>query len=182
MPDIKCSGFGGQGVLTAGLILANVAMDNGYEVSWIPAYGSEMRGGLATCNVRISKNRLGSPFIKNIDVLVAMNLNSVSLFEEAVVPGGVMIVNSSLIPEDFTYRSDIKVIQVAANEMAAKANNPRGLNILMLAATVATTEIFSKEHFVASVDQYFAKKGRSNAANITCIEYGWEAGLVGASA
>lgn len=176
MADIKCSGFGGQGVLTAGLILSNVAMDNGYQVSWIPAYGSEMRGGLATCNVRMSKERLGSPFIKDIDILIAMNLNSVNLFEQSVVQNGVAVVNSSLMPDDYTYRSDIRVIQVPANDLAAKAKNPRGVNMLMLAATVAATGIFGKDEFIASVDQYFSKKGKSNAANLVCIEYGWEAG------
>lgn len=177
MENIKCSGFGGQGVLTQGLILAYVAMDSGKEVSWIPSYGSEMRGGLATCNIKISDTRIGSPFINEIDTLLAMNLNSVDLFQKAVKPGGLMIVNSSLMPDDFPYRDDITVLPIPGNALAQQAENPKGLNVLMLAACVAARNLFGKQVFSASVDKYFAKKGRNNPKNAVCIELGWNAAL-----
>lgn len=177
MQNIKCSGFGGQGVLTQGLILSFVAMDSGDEVSWIPSYGSEMRGGLATCTVRISEKRIGSPFITEIDILIAMNLNSITLWQEKVKPGGIMVVNASLIPEGFTYRDDITVVEIPGNDLAIKAANPQGLNVLMLASAVAATGLFDKKTFSDSVDKYFAKKGRGNPQNAVCIDYGWSAAL-----
>lgn len=177
MQNIKCSGFGGQGVLTQGLILAFVAMDSGKEVSWIPSYGSEMRGGLATCNIRISDKRIGSPFITDIDTLIAMNLNSVNLWQKDMNPGGIMVVNSSLMPEGFKYRDDITVVEVQGNELAAQADNPKGVNVLMLASTVAAAGLFGKKNFAASVDKYFAQKGRNNPKNAVCIDYGWDAAL-----
>lgn len=177
MQNIKCSGFGGQGVLTQGLILSFVAMDSGKEVSWIPSYGSEMRGGLATCNIRINDKRIGSPFITEIDTLIAMNLNSVNLWEKDMKPGGIMVVNSSAMPEGFKYRDDITVVEVPGNDLSAKAENPKGLNVLMLASAVAATGLFDKKTFADSVDKFFAKKGRKNPKNAICIDYGWDAAL-----
>ena len=175
MADIKCSGFGGQGVLTAGLILAQVAMDKGLEVSWIPSYGSEMRGGLATCNIRISNNRIGSPFVRHMDLLVAMNENSVNLFEEFITPHGTLVVNSSLMPANYKYRNDIRVIEIPANDLAAQAENPRGVNMVMLAAAVAGKQLFDEKHFISSVEGFFSKKGKINPKNALCVNLGWKA-------
>ena len=175
MADIICSGFGGQGVLSAGLILAKVAMDNGKEVTWIPSYGSEMRGGTASCNVRISGSRIGSPFIKEMDLLIAMNSIAAENYEPLIRPGGIMVVNSSLMPEGYTYRSDIKVHKIPAAALANTAQNPRGLNIVMLAAGVAAAGLFEKTHFAASVDDFFAKKGKIIPQNAACLDLGWQA-------
>jgi len=176
MSDIICSGFGGQGVLTAGLILAKTAMDAGREVTWIPSYGSEMRGGTANCNVKIADRPIASPFIKNIDLLFALNTPSVDKFEPLLNPGATMVVNTSLVDGSRTFRGDVKVIKVPAGEISEELKNPRGLNLVMLAAGVAATGLLTKEVFSAGVVNFFAEKGKNNPLNVVCVERGWKAG------
>ena len=105
------AGFGGQGVLMIGKMAAMSGMENGMEVSWLPAYGSEMRGGTATCSVNISDSPIDSPMILNPTALIVMNLPSLIKFEPAVQPGGRMIVNSSLVEQE-PVRTDIEVYKV----------------------------------------------------------------------
>ena len=97
MKRIVCAGFGGQGVLTAGLIISRTAMENGSQVTWIPSYGSEMRGGTANCEVVISDKKIASPFFRRSDVLIALNRPSMAKFQEQVVSGGLVISNSSMV-------------------------------------------------------------------------------------
>ena len=177
MSDIICSGFGGQGVLTAGLILAKTAMDAGKEVTWIPSYGSEMRGGTANCNVKIDDRPIASPFIKDIDLLIALNTPSVDKFEPMIRPGGTMIVNTSLVSENRGFRGDLKVVLVPAGEIADELKNPRGLNLVMLAAGLAAVGMFEREVFAAGVENFFAEKGKNNPLNAGCVERGWQAGV-----
>jgi 2-oxoglutarate ferredoxin oxidoreductase subunit gamma len=177
MSDIICAGFGGQGVLTAGLILARIAMAAGREVTWIPSYGSEMRGGTANCSVRISNRPIASPFIKEIDLLYALNEMSADKFEPGIRPGGVMVVNSSLIDEGRIFRGDIKVKLVPAGDMAEELTYPRGLNLIMLAAGVAAAGLLDKATFAAGVHDFFAAKGKNHPLNAECTERGWLAGL-----
>ncbi len=172
MADIICSGFGGQGVLSAGLILANAAMDLGKEVTWIPSYGSEMRGGTAGCAVRIADGRIGTPFIRNMDLLIAMNPASVDRYQPLVRPGGIMIVNGSLMPDGYAYRDDIQVHIVPAVELARRAENPKGLNLVMLAAGVTASGLLDFGDFAAKVDAFFAKKGKVFPKNAVCLELG----------
>lgn len=174
MIEIISAGFGGQGVLTAGLILAKVAMDSGKNVTWIPSYGSEMRGGTANCNVKIGDEEIASPFVKNIDVLIAMNAPSIDKFESKIKPGGTMIVNSSLV-KDRTYRDDIRVVEVPANDIAQSANNPRGLNIAILGAFIKVSGLMGKEEFAKGIDDFFSGKGITNKANQACYEMGYDA-------
>lgn len=177
MSDIICSGFGGQGVLTAGIILAKTAMEAGKEVTWIPSYGSEMRGGTANCNVKIDDRPIASPFIKNIDLLFALNAPSVDKFEGLVRPGGTMVVNSSLVSGDRTFRDDITVIKIAAGAISEELKNPRGLNLVMLAAGIAATGLLAKSAFTSGVTNFFAEKGKINPLNDECVERGWLAGV-----
>src|SRR6056297_2599678 len=117
MLNIICAGFGGQGVLTAGLILAKTAMDNDKNVTWIPSYGSEMRGGTANCNVKIYDDKISSPFVKKIDILIAMNKPSIIKFEPKVRPGGMIISNKSIVT-GWNFREDIKIVEVEATAIA----------------------------------------------------------------
>lgn len=172
MMEIISAGFGGQGVLTAGLILAKVAMDNGKNVTWIPSYGSEMRGGTANCGVKISDDEIASPFVKNIDVLIAMNGPSIDKFEKDMKPGGILIVNSSMV-KDRQYRDDIKVVEVPANDIAHEASNPRGVNIAILGAFIKATNLLDKDTFGKGIEDFFASKGKVNPANGVCFEMGY---------
>lgn len=173
MADIICSGFGGQGVLTTGLILAKTGMDNGKSVTWIPSYGSEMRGGTANCNVKISSKKISSPFVKDIDILIVMNEPSIRRFEAMVKPGGVVISNKSIIT-NYKFRQDIKVVEVSVTEIADRLENPRGANIAIIGAMAAATTLFDKEVIKRGIENFFIAKGKSNPKNIMCFEKGYE--------
>ena len=134
MIEIICSGIGGQGVLVAGMVLADVAMEDGKNVSWYPSYGFEMRGGAANCEVKIGDEDLQSPYCYEPDILLTMSESAIDTFEERLKPGGVLLVNSSLVNPDRKYRDDIKVIKVPATDIANELNNHRGTNIIMLGA------------------------------------------------
>ena len=172
MADIICAGFGGQGVLTAGLSLAKTGMNNGKNVSWIPSYGSEMRGGTANCNVRISDGKVPSPFIKHSDILLAMNIPSVSKFMPLMRTGGLLVVNTTLV-KDIAYREDIEVLGIPATDIAEAEHNLRGANIVMLGAFASAGRLFDKPVLAAGIDEFFASKGRSNPKNALCFERGY---------
>jgi 2-oxoglutarate ferredoxin oxidoreductase subunit gamma len=176
MANIICSGFGGQGVLTMGLILAKVGMDNGKNVIWIPSYGSEMRGGTANCNVKISDEEISSPFVKRIDVLIAMNQPSIDRFERMVVRGGTIVSNKSIVI-NHVFRKDINVIEVNATEIADHVENPRGANIVMIGALAASNLLFEKNIMVEGIDNFFLSKGKNNPKNRICFEKGYEAAV-----
>ena len=175
MSDIICSGFGGQGILTSGLILARIAMEEKLEVTWIPSYGSEMRGGTANCAVKIDKLPVASPFVDAVDLLIAMNTLSLEKFEPMMRPGGVMVVNSSLVEPGRTYRSGLTVVEVPAGDIADEIKNPRGANLVALAAGVAKSGLFEKDVFLKGVEKFFTDKGKFNPLNAPCLERGWAA-------
>lgn len=172
MTEIICAGFGGQGVLVAGMIIIYAGMGEGKQVTWFPSYGAEMRGGTANCTVKISDEEIASPYVKQIDVLIAMNETSIDKFESKLRPNGVLLVNSSIVSEGRNYRDDIRVVKVPANDIAAKSENPKGLNIIMLGALAEATNIFEKEYLKKSMNQYFADKGKKNPKNDICFEEG----------
>lgn len=167
------AGFGGQGVLTAGMLLANTAAINGMEVSWIPSYGSEMRGGTANCVVKIGDEEIPSPFAKRVDVLVAMNGPSLEKFAGMVKKGsGVIIVNSSVIHE-MPACADVSVVAIPMMEVAVKHENERGANIVAVGAAVGASSIMPREMMIAGIKTYFAKFG-SNAKNIAAFNEGYD--------
>ncbi|MGN1075251.1 MAG: 2-oxoacid:acceptor oxidoreductase family protein, partial [Eubacteriales bacterium] len=116
--QILITGFGGQGILFSGKFLAYKAMMEDRQVSWLPSYGPEMRGGTASCSVIISDDPIGSPIVTKPDVLIAMNLPSLDKYEDAVAPGGLVIVDSTLIGRK-TKRTDIRTCYVPATQMAS---------------------------------------------------------------
>ncbi len=128
--NIVFAGFGGQGVLFAGKVAAYVGLIEGQEISWLPSYGPEMRGGTANCSVCISENPIGSPLVTNPNVLVAMNLPSLDRFLDAVEPEGTVILDSSLIDREIS-RTDITVHRVPASRLAEE-NGLQGLANMIL--------------------------------------------------
>jgi 2-oxoglutarate ferredoxin oxidoreductase subunit gamma len=173
MPNIICAGFGGQGVLTAGLIIAKTGMDNNKNVTWIPSYGSEMRGGTANCNVKIAEGKIASPFVKQIDILIAMNKPSMKKFETMLRPGGLVISNRSIVG-DWNFRKDIRVVEVDATFIADSLGNPKGANIVMLGALAATGELFDRETMAKGIEEFFTLKGKDNTKNVKNFEKGYE--------
>jgi 2-oxoglutarate ferredoxin oxidoreductase subunit gamma len=151
--EIIFAGFGGQGVLFAGQLLSYSAMEYGREVTWIPSYGPEMRGGTANCSVVISDEEIGSPFVSTPTAVIAMNLPSLDKYEKMVKPGGVVIVNSSLIKRKPT-RTDIKVVRLPANEIAEKIGNLRVTNLVMLGALVQALGVIPLEVVEAAIEHH----------------------------
>lgn len=172
MTEIICAGFGGQGVLMTGMILAYCGMQKDMHFTWYPSYGSEMRGGTANCNVKLSDEEIASPYAKHLDILLSMNDVAISKFEPSMKPGAVLLANSSLLLPERVFRKDIKVVKVPATELSVKLDNPRGANIVMLGALCKATGIFEKEFMKHSIDEYFAKKGKVNPKNAVCFEEG----------
>jgi 2-oxoglutarate ferredoxin oxidoreductase subunit gamma len=138
--EVVIAGFGGQGVLFAGQILAYAALDANKEVTWIPSYGPEMRGGTANCTVVISDEEIGSPLVRNPRGVIAMNLPSLDKYENLLIPSGVIIVNSSLINRTVE-RTDLKTIYIPANEIAESVGEKRMTNMVMLGALIASLPV-----------------------------------------
>ena len=133
--EFLIAGFGGQGVMAIGKSLAEAGMKEGKEVSWLPSYGPEMRGGTANCSVVISTDPIVSPIILEPTELIAMNLPSLLKFEPTVVPGGTIFVNSSIITEKVT-RTDVKAVYVPCLDIANELGNSKVANMVMLGAYI----------------------------------------------
>ena len=148
--NIVIAGFGGQGILFAGKVLAYAGLQEGMEISWLPSYGPEMRGGTANCSICLSHEPIGSPLVVTPNVLVAMNLPSLDKFIDAVEPGGLVLVDSSLIEKKVT-RTDVTVCYVPATRMA-EDNGMKGLaNIILLGRLYAELPFCSEENLEAGL-------------------------------
>lgn len=173
--DVVMAGFGGQGILLIGKMLAYAGMREGKEVSWLPSYGPEMRGGTANCTVVISDRPVGSPVIQSPNAVVAMNLPSLDKFEPDVRPGGLLIINTSLINRGST-RDDLTVVNVPANEIANELGNRRGANMVALGAYLGATEAVSVDGIIEVIRETFAAKPGVIDVNITALQRGREIG------
>lgn len=173
--DVIMAGFGGQGILLIGKMLAYAGMHEGKEVSWLPSYGPEMRGGTCNCTVVISDRPVGSPVIQSPRALVAMNLPSLDKFEADVRPGGLLLINTSLI-ERAAARDDVDVLLVPANEIANELGNPRGANMVALGAYVGATGAVSLEEVEQVVRETFTAKPKLIDVNLEALHRGYELG------
>ena len=173
---ILFSGFGGQGILTLGQMIASIALNKGKEVTWMPSYGAEMRGGTANCSVIISDKMIGSPIAStNIDILCAMNIPSIVKFLGNVKPGGQVYVNSSIVKEPVS-RADIEATYIDASNIAGKVGNLRVANMVMLAAFLQKTDLFSFKDVEEVINQRFAEKyPQLIPLNIEAVKQGLEA-------
>jgi 2-oxoglutarate ferredoxin oxidoreductase subunit gamma len=148
--EIIIAGFGGQGVLFAGQVIAYAAMDNGKEVTWIPSYGPEMRGGTANCTVVIADEEIGSPLVENPPYAIALNLPSFDKYESLMRPGGALIVNQSMVDRT-AKRKDITTIFIPANEIAEKIGDKRLTNMITVGALSAAMPDISLEALEAAL-------------------------------
>jgi len=162
--EILIAGFGGQGVLFAGQVLAYAAMDTGKEVTWIPSYGPEMRGGTANCTVVIADEEIGSPLVQNPPAVIALNLPSFDKYEKLVQPGGVLVVNESMVDRK-AQRSDITVIYVPGNEMAEACGDRRLLNMVMTGALLAAFPVLSLDDAKAALKAHLPAKHQTLIPN-----------------
>ena len=138
--EVLMAGFGGQGMLLAGKILAHAAMSRGLQVSWLPSYGPEMRGGTANASVIASEGVIGAPVVDQPNVLIAMNAPSLDAFEPEMEPGGLAIVNASLISRTLE-RGDLRAIYVPATDMANRLGSTATASVIMLAVYAAATGV-----------------------------------------
>ncbi|MCG8683310.1 MAG: 2-oxoacid:acceptor oxidoreductase family protein [Desulfobacterales bacterium] len=169
--EVKFAGFGGQGILLSAKLLAYAAMKQGAEVAWIPSYGPEMRGGTAYCTVVISDKYIGSPIIKNPTHLVAMNRPSLEKFDNTVKPGGIVFINSSLIPVR-SQRDDIDELVVPVNDIAIEAGSVRAANIVALAAFAAKSGLVDLDLLKNCIKEEFAAKAKIIPMNMDAFDKG----------
>jgi 2-oxoglutarate ferredoxin oxidoreductase subunit gamma len=148
--EVFLAGFGGQGVMFAGQVLSYAAMDAGREVTWIPSYGPEMRGGTANCTVVIADEEIGSPLVQDPPAVIVMNLPSLDKYEPTVKAGGVLVVNSSMVDRDVT-RSDITWVSLPCNEIAEQAGDRRMANIVALGALLTLVPVLTLEEVESSL-------------------------------
>ena len=173
--QILISGFGGQGALFAGKFLAYAGLLQGLEVSWLPSYGPEMRGGTANCSVIVSDDDVGSPMVDVADVVVAMNGPSLDKFENIVKPGGLLVINSSIIDRK-SVRDDITVIYCDANGLAEQVKNPKGANVAILGAMLQGCPIVDTDKMVEAIRiELGEKKLRFLEGNKAALFAGMEA-------
>jgi 2-oxoglutarate ferredoxin oxidoreductase subunit gamma len=154
------SGFGGQGVLMMGYVLAVAGMQEDKHVTYLPAYGAEVRGGTANCTVVVSDQEIASPIASAPEFVVAMNYPSMIKYQNVVKPGGTMFLNSDLISET-PQRDDIKVVLVPANSLAREVGDDRSLNMVMLGAMAAVTRIVSDKALAQAVETVMEGKKKS---------------------
>ncbi len=151
------SGFGGQGILFAGKLLAYKGLNAGKNVSWLPSYGPEMRGGTASCSVIISDEPVGSPIVSKPDILVAMNLPSLDRFESSVVPGGLIFADSTLI-ERKSVRDDVTTYYVPATKLASDNKTPTLANMILMGKILKVLDDFDDESVKKALSKVISAK------------------------
>lgn len=171
--QILIAGFGGQGVLFAGKFIAYKGLSENREVSWLPSYGPEMRGGTANCSVILSDEPVGSPIVAKPDVLMAMNLPSFDKYEDSVVPGGAVFVDSTLIARK-AQRTDIKTFYIPATKMAAEAGTPTLANMIMVGKMMKESGAVSLDGLEETMKKFVpAKHANLIEANMNAIMAGY---------
>ena len=173
--EVVMAGFGGQGLMLIGKLLAEAAMDEGKEVSWLPSYGPEMRGGTANCTVVVSDKPVASPVINTPQALVAMNRPSLERFGPQVRPNGFIIINDSLIDVG-TGRDDVREIRIKANEEARALGSDKAANMIVLGTFVAITGVCGLESVEKWMEHQFEGKEKVIEVNRKALRRGFELG------
>ena len=166
------AGFGGQGVLSMGLSLAQAAMREGKNVTYLPSYGAEVRGGTANCTVAISDEEIASPVASSPEFVIAMNQPSMMRFQHQLQSGGMFFLNSSLIDAE-VMRGDIEAVRVLANAIAEQMGNPRSANMVMLGAFIKKSDLVKLETLFEVLKEAFKTKGKLVAINKEALLAGY---------
>ncbi|MFH1395657.1 MAG: 2-oxoacid:acceptor oxidoreductase family protein [Candidatus Omnitrophota bacterium] len=170
---IICAGFGGQGIMVLGKVLANAAMEKGFFVTWLPAYGAEVRGGTAYSMVRASVSPIASPVIEKASTLIVMNEPSLDRFENNLSSKGLLIVNTSLVKRR-TVRKDVEVVNADLTNEAVKLGNIRVANMIAAGVFMAKKNIFDKNILISVIENMAAGREELVAINIKAVEKGLE--------
>ncbi|HEX6140951.1 MAG TPA: 2-oxoacid:acceptor oxidoreductase family protein [Candidatus Limnocylindria bacterium] len=177
--SVVFAGFGGQGLLFAGQILARAAIKDGLEVFWIPSYGPEMRGGTASCTVIIGEDEIGSPVVDRYEAAVVMNPPSLTRFAPRVAPEGLLIVNSSLAADAASGRGDVQELRLACTELAARAGDDKLVSVVALGALVGSRRWVSEGAVAEAIREVVgAKRPHVLEADLAAFQ----AGVAAASA
>ena len=175
--SVVVSGFGGQGALFAGQLLAYAAMDSGYHVTWIPSYGPEMRGGVARCTVIVSDSEIGSPIVRSPDSAIVLNNPSMEKFQEELQTGGTLIVNSSMVNIPVN-RSDIRAVLIPGNAIAAEMGDVRMTNMVLLGAMLACTELIQRSALESALRDHLPERKRHLIEpNISVLRHGYQVAI-----
>ncbi|HHV78104.1 MAG TPA: 2-oxoacid:ferredoxin oxidoreductase subunit gamma [Firmicutes bacterium] len=175
--EVIIAGFGGQGVMVAGELLAYAGMLEGKKVSWLPSYGPEMRGGTANCSVVVSDEEIASPVVTEPTVLVVMNRPSLDKFEGWLVPGGLLIINTSLVKREPS-RDDINIVRIPCSEVADELGSAAVANMIVVGAVVSRTGIVKMESVVEGLKKVVpAHRHNLIPLNLKALEKGREIAL-----
>jgi 2-oxoglutarate ferredoxin oxidoreductase subunit gamma len=166
------AGFGGQGVLSMGLNLAQAAMTEGKNVTYLPSYGAEVRGGTANCTVAISDEEIASPVASSPEFVVAMNKPSVTRFQNQIQSGGVLIINSTLVDAEIS-RGDVDVVRVPAGEIADNLGSPKSANMVMLGTFIKKSNLVSISTVIEELKNTLKKKEKLIAINEKALMAGY---------
>ncbi|RTZ93820.1 MAG: 2-oxoacid:ferredoxin oxidoreductase subunit gamma [Deltaproteobacteria bacterium] len=171
--SVIMAGFGGQGILLIGNMLAYAGLEEGKQVTYMPAYGVEMRGGTANCTVVVADEPIGSPIVGKPDAVIVMNLPSLKKFESWIKPGGILLFNTSLVPTEQQKRTDITAYPVPANDLATEMGNARLANMILIGAYVAATGVVSQDSLINSLSKVISERNaRFIPQNIEAIKLG----------
>ncbi len=172
--SVVTAGFGGQGVMLLGKIIAEAAMHEGKKVTWLPSYGPEMRGGTANCTVVISDEDIGSPVVDKPDIVIAMNIPSMIKFEKNIKDEGILLINSSVIDRNPT-RKDVKSFKISSNEIADEIGNTKVLNMVTLGAFAKISGLISFDSIKKALEETMTgKKKAFLEINIKAVQKGME--------
>jgi len=173
--EILCAGFGGQGIMFMGKLLAETGLAAGYNVTWMPSYGAEVRGGTAYSMTIISDDEIASPVVINPDILVVMNRPSLLKYEGSVKTGGIVIVNKSLVG-DFPRRKGIKYINISLTEMAVKLGDGRCANVIAAGAVAKVSDMASIKNMTLALKAMLKGKDKLFPLNKEALEKGYKNG------
>lgn len=178
--EVIMSGFGGQGLMVIGRILAYAGLEEGKEVTWLPSYGPEMRGGTANCTVVVGDQPIGSPLISSPKAAIVMNQPSLEKFAPMLKKDGLLVVNSSMIPVN-SDRTDIRCFRIKANDIALELGSRRSANLVMLGAYIGLEEVVSHQTILKMIEKTFAKKKQFLDVNRKTFMKGYELAQAGKS-
>ncbi len=173
--DVMIAGFGGQGIMLAGKLLAHAGMNEGKEVCWLPSYGPEMRGGTANCTVVISSRPIGSPVVMRPQAVLVCNAPSLDKFEPQLMPRGLVVVNTSLVHRGLL-RSDLRLVEVPANDIAVELGSPKSLNMVVIGAYLAATAAVSLAAVEDSTRVAWGHNQKALTANLAALARGYAIG------
>jgi len=175
--SIIIAGFGGQGVLFAGQLLAYAGMDAGQHVTWIPSYGPEMRGGTANCTVILSDDPIGAPLVTRPDVAIVFNKPSYDKYEPIVKSGGLLVVNRSIVSDE-SDRTDIEVVYIAANAIAEEFGTTKMLNMVMIGAMLRKKPVLALAEVGNALEEHLPEsKAHLIGANLKVLQRGYDAAV-----